>query len=402
MLDRLYLLKTAILLCMVYGTRVNADEPFTAAQVQRALDGLADNSSVLLPSAKIEGEFNELARLFQLDKRGPGPRDFTIKMVWSPERRTALYCGANHGSPHLLNDCWEFDLASNAWRLLFAPTYNYGRSDQQFNSKVVLKDGVVQAEQGGPVHLGHTWSQVAYDPVRKRLLWPLYRPGVQRLHEIYKFPKADVYDGPPLWSFNPAERKWEFIKTEGLPKDYFEATTLEYIPELKGTLLKGKWLLPSNENKWKALNPKGEARDFPGSEAVVAYDTVNRLLVVHLGKPEVYRGAKTDPTKRTWVYDVQANSWKLAWEGKDGPNGHDAWTSLGYDPVGQVVLTCDTLDGGKLWAYAAKKNQWTELKPRGPAPPQTAKGLLGYIDAAHNAYVVIAPTGTWVYRYKAK
>src|SRR5262245_41005414 len=76
-------------------------------EVTKILDGLGDNSLAVLPPTKVTGEFNDLARLFQLDKRGPMGRDFTIKMVWAPERRRALFCGANHGSPHRLNDCWE-------------------------------------------------------------------------------------------------------------------------------------------------------------------------------------------------------------------------------------------------------------------------------------------------------
>jgi hypothetical protein len=42
-------------------------------------------------------------------------------MVWAPERKRALYCGANHGVPHRLNDVWEFDLPSLSWVMLYAP-----------------------------------------------------------------------------------------------------------------------------------------------------------------------------------------------------------------------------------------------------------------------------------------
>lgn len=152
-------------------------------EVTKILDGLGDNSLAVLPSTKVTGEFNDLARLFQLDKRGPGGRDFTIKMVWAPERRRALFCGANHGTPHRLNDCWEFDLAANTWQLLYAPDFNDGRNARQFNSKVILKDGVIQTEGGGPVHAAHTWWQFTYDPVRKRALWICCMPGLKRLHE---------------------------------------------------------------------------------------------------------------------------------------------------------------------------------------------------------------------------
>jgi hypothetical protein len=175
-------------------------------EVTRILDGLGDNSLAVLPTTKVAGEFNDLARLFQLDQRGPGGRDFTIKMIWAPERRRALFCGANHGSPHRLNDCWEFDLAANTWQLLYPPDYNDGRNALQFNSKVILKDGVIQTERGGPVHVAHTWWQFTYDPVRKRALWMCCWPGQQRLHEIYSFPKPTSTPGRPCGRSTPPAR----------------------------------------------------------------------------------------------------------------------------------------------------------------------------------------------------
>jgi hypothetical protein len=48
---------------------------------------------------------------------------------------------------------------------------------------------------------------------------------------------------------------------------------MEYIPDLKGSLLQGKYLLRAGENAWKSLAPKGDAKDFPRHEAAAAYDT---------------------------------------------------------------------------------------------------------------------------------
>jgi hypothetical protein len=370
-------------------------------EVTGILDGLGDNSLAVLPATRVAGEFNDLARLFQLDKRGPMGRDFTIKMVWAPERRRALFCGANHGSPHRLNDCWEFDLAANTWQLLYAPDYNDSRNERQFNSKVLLKDGVIQTERGGPVHVAHTWWQLTYDPVRKRLLWMCCWPGQGRLHEIYKFPQADLYPGPPLWSFDPARKQWELLKSTPPHPGYAIGTWLEYVPDLGGSLFQGRWLFLSSDNSWKQLAPKGDSQDFPTIEAVLAYDPANHVLVAHKGTPEIYRDRKGDPTKRTWQYDVRANSWKLTRESKEGPNGHDAWTPFGYDPVGQVVLVCDLLDQGKFWAYSVRDNQWTLLKPRGAELPKLER-VCGYFDPAQNVFVINSSRTTVVYRYKRK
>ena len=85
------------------------------------LRALRPNQAVTLGQAQVMGDFNDVARRFNLHKTGPRGRDFTIKMVWAPERRRVLFCGANHGVPHRLNDVWEFDLAALTWAMLYAP-----------------------------------------------------------------------------------------------------------------------------------------------------------------------------------------------------------------------------------------------------------------------------------------
>ncbi|KKK51056.1 hypothetical protein LCGC14_3118780, partial [marine sediment metagenome] len=68
----------------------------------KMLDGLGDNSCLYLPPMKTAGEGMGLVSGFA--KRGPGVRDYGNKMVYAPERGTAMYCGANHGVPSRLND----------------------------------------------------------------------------------------------------------------------------------------------------------------------------------------------------------------------------------------------------------------------------------------------------------
>jgi hypothetical protein len=95
-------------------------EPALAAdpKVIQALAALGDNGACLLPGIKVHGDVGPIARAYRHDSRGPGGRDFTIKMAWMPDRRRAFYCGANHGSPHRLNDAWEYDLPSGTWVVL--------------------------------------------------------------------------------------------------------------------------------------------------------------------------------------------------------------------------------------------------------------------------------------------
>lgn len=93
-----------------------------------------------------------------MQETGPTGRDFTIKMAWMPDRKRAFFCGANHGSPHRLNDAWEYDLASNAWVLLYTPDYNdRGPITEYDKATLVLNDGWLRTRKGGPAHPGHTW-----------------------------------------------------------------------------------------------------------------------------------------------------------------------------------------------------------------------------------------------------
>jgi hypothetical protein len=79
-------------------------KPLLEAQpgVLEKLKSRKNNRAVLLGQARVLGDFNGTARKYNLHKTGPLARDFTLKMVWTPERKRGLYCGANHGVPHRL------------------------------------------------------------------------------------------------------------------------------------------------------------------------------------------------------------------------------------------------------------------------------------------------------------
>lgn len=103
-------IRVALLGVIYWGLAVGTWASVTLAEdAAQKLKSLPANRAVLLGSASVVGEFNDVARQFELHKTGPRGRDFTIKMVWAPERQRALFCGANHAVPHRLNDVWEFD-----------------------------------------------------------------------------------------------------------------------------------------------------------------------------------------------------------------------------------------------------------------------------------------------------
>ena len=385
-------------------------------KVMQVLAGLGDNSTAVLENGRIVGEFNALSKQFRLDTRGPGGRDFSIKMVWAPERGRALFCGANHGVPHRMNDAWEHDLASNTWVMLYAPDWN-DRHVKDF-SNAVVKDGSLQTKSGGgPVHVAHTWWGLTYDPGLKAMLWMCSWPGGAK-SKVEKMggDVSKLYKGPPLWAFFPETRKWKQLMAPPPCPRGGVAGMLEYVPELGGTVWYASrvgacWLYDSKANKWKNLNVKWGANSRPAGEQVAAWDSVNKLLVTHCGPGK--KGGK-----RTSHYSPATNSWELAFsaprEDMNAPRGHDAGTPMYYDPHNQVCIIYSQAKysrGGKdnsptcLWAYSVKTKKWEKLSPKGPAAPKTRKGRLpklGYFNPEHNVLVLTRGTTAWLYRYKRR
>lgn len=373
--------------------------------VEKILASLGDNTAALLPPGTVVGEFGPFAKEFGLDKNGPWGRDFTIKMAWMPDRQRAFFCGANHGSPHRLNDAWEYDLASNTWVLLYDPDYNDGNRLKNLPAAgVTLKDGILVTAKGGPVHVAHTWWGLTYDPQLKAAVWMCVWPGYgmpEKLAHV-KADASQLYKGPPLWAFFPAEKKWQpILSKEPYPKSVGLAGSLEYIPELGGSLWyqrdAGTWLFDSKTNGWKNLKPNMNGLSAIGTiENVMCYDAKNKVLIAHRGNDEGEDKRFVD--KRTYHYDVAANSWTKVVENKDGPVGHDARTLFYYDPVGEVGLLFER-GRRKIWAYSVKEKKWTELTPKGAAIPDWRRAI-GYFDPARNVFVVNQGKETWVYRYR--
>ena len=369
--------------------------------VTAILDKLGDNSAALLPPTKVVGDPGPLAREYSMAQRGPGGRDFTIKMAWMPDRRRAFYCGANHGSPHRLNDAWEYDLPSNSWIVLYAADSNDRGAVGDYDKKTLeLKDGWLRTKLGGPGHPAHTWWGLTYDPQMKAVLWWCQWPGYRLKEKLAAIGATaeGLYKGPPLWAFYPYEKKWEPVPTRQPWARGGLAGSLEYVPELKGALWThpeaGAWLLDSAALSWKNLS-KGEAR--PPIETVVCYDPGRKLLLAHRGPPK--EGANC----RTWHMAVTGEGlgeWKKVLDKPGLPNGHDARSFFYFDPVGKVGLLYEVSERA-IWAYDPDKTEWTRLKPEGAPPPEKGNArAVAYLDPERNVYVVNMGTTTWVYRYR--
>ena len=373
------------------------------------IEALGENEALLLPKPRVVGEFNAEAKTRRMDQRAPGARDFCVKTVWAPDRKRALYCGGSYYNP--INDVWEYDLAANTWALLYAP--DPGANDPTAKEGVFMdEDGVLQTARGGPIHATHTWWGITYDPGRKMLLWINAKHRLHGSAKGYGFDMAKVYPGPQLWGYSPWSRKWEHQTAKGsdLPKGDLICVTLEYIPELKGSLMGTAWLYDSEEKQWKRVAAQvPENFRFPG-ERIACYDSRNKVLVLHGGE------MSTDGRKggrRTGHLDIASLKAEIVIDAQEDdttvPLAHDNRTVLYYDPLSGHGLLYNfrkrndkgNESGGDLWAYDAKTRKWTELKPHGPPPP--ISGFCGdpaYFDPTRNVFVVISADGPWVYRYK--
>ncbi|MEZ6143205.1 MAG: hypothetical protein R3B84_21785 [Zavarzinella sp.] len=365
-----------------------------------AISTLKPGEGKLLGKAKVVGEFNETAKKFRLDATGPKARDFTLKMVWAPERQRALFCGANHNVPHRINDAWEFDLTTMTWSMLYAPDLprDYTGIGKDF-SDVVYKDGILMTKRGGPAIIAHSWWGLAYDPVDKAMLlmntWVTDRK--KSVEQLGGDPKT-LDESAPLWAFYPQTGTWKALPT---PPPYPKAPfggMLEYVPELKGTIwhtnnwqMQATWLYDRKSNTWKDLKENGDKKVFekqaPQPEQIGYYDPHRKLLVVHRHYD-------------TFHYDIAKNAWSQVRAGnkEDGktPYGHDA-RSIFYEDTTNKGGLLFHFESDRFWWYSPDKVTWTPLTPTGDPIPKGSKRL-GYFDPRHQVFVILADTTVWAFR----
>lgn len=394
------LLLTALLTASSAGMAAVEPALAPAPAVLKQIDTLGANQAGYLGEARVLGDFNDIARRFNLHRTGPRGRDYSIKMVWAPERKRALFLGANHAVPHRLNDVWEFDLGALAWVLLYAPDNPRGYSDLGRDmSDVAFVDGILVTRRGGPAVIAHTWWGLTYDPVHRQALFmnTWLTDQKKAIGQLGGDP-GQRYAGPPLWAFSPESRQWRPIKTEKpWPKSPF-AALLEYIPELGGAIwhtrnfqMQATWLYDPAANTWRDLKANARRGDFahasPKPEQVAYYDPGRRLVVAQRGL-------------ETYHFDIRLREWSKVLSSEKGhaPFGHDAYGPIAFDPHSGHGLLLDMKDDS-LWAYNPDRPAWTRLSPGG-APMPTGPKRLSYFDPAHGVFVVIQGKKVWAYRYR--
>ncbi|MDX1947845.1 MAG: hypothetical protein SFU86_20775 [Pirellulaceae bacterium] len=398
----------ALALWFCPGASLSADDSAirpalaTNAEAVAKINALRPNEAAIIGQAKVLGDFNDTARRWDLQKTGPRGRDFTIRMCWAPERRRVLFCGANHGVPHRINDVWEFDLAAMAWVMLYAPDLprDYTGLGKDF-SDIEFKDGLFITKRGGPGIIAHTWWGLTYDHEQKSLLFMnTWVTDQKKAAEQLGGDPGQLYAGPPLWAFTPHTGQWRPLKTEPpYPRPIFGGL-LEFIPELRGTIwhannwqMHGTWLYDAKTNAWKNLQPNASPTDFeresPAPEQVGYYDPARELVIAQRHKETFH----FDPAKNLWR--------KVAAVDKDSdlaPLGHDAYAPLYHDPTSGHGLLIE-FKTGTLWSYDPDAVKWTRLTPTGEPVPTGSK-LLAYFDPVQKVFVVLRDTTVWAYRYR--
>lgn len=370
------------------------------------LTALGENEIILLPQAKVVGEFNDVAKKYGLDKNGPGIRNYCLKMPWAEDRKRALFCGGNHGVPHGLNDIWEYDLAANTWNLLWAPedfTRNAGRGKWE---DAIIKDGILQSKRGATVQASHTWDQLTYDPEIKALVWLTAWNIAENLEKVGLLEqwKKENRHPVPLWGYYPETNTWKPLGVGQKPTDPNNASLLCYIPEMHGTIYYGKWdyktfLWGNRTDKWSLFCGRPAEGQGPGDEMLSCYDAKNKVVVAVCSSSKGGGTYHFDPAAKLWTRSVAYEAGKM-------PLAMDHVAVIGSDPLsGTCILFSNDKETFGFWAYDVGGKQWTKLTPKGNVPPDDVdrtQGYNGYFDPARNVFVLFKNAGreVWAYRYK--
>jgi hypothetical protein len=425
------------------------------------LKGLGEGECRYLPAMKTAGEGMEKVRGFK--KRGPDVRDYGNKLAYAPDRETAMYCGANHGTPHRINDASEYHLGSNTWHLLCPPGTDARRlrgfqnkakklqkavaagKDVEKNKAelakirerikawyagVTVKDGYLQDRaNGGPIQPWHTWDGLCYDQVAKCMMWAVLDTDVTEAKRRVQVGKTRAYaritgqdpeklvaqlkPSSSMYMFDPAKGRWRRQMGKG-PFPFMRGMggSLNYIPDVKKTIWYcaaqnvtpndfAMWAYDAGTNTWKDLKPNGGK----SIRSLVFGSKQAPTGEVQMAYSSKHKKLVAVSKAGTWAYDIAGNAWKKMCEEEEN-KAHDARTVFVYDDNADVFLLLNAPDpwGSKrvLRAYDLADNKWTTVTPKGTMFVRRKYcGNAGYYDPRHNVFVVYGSTEKiWVYRHK--
>ena len=401
------------------------DNPAVVAK----LTALGERSAAMLGKFKVEPAGVE--KYHGALKGGPGRRDYGNKMAYAADRGTALYCGANHGSPHRLNDVWEFHLGSNTWRMICPPGTDGTRlrgwqneekklsdliakgTDVEKNKAelekiqahikawyagVEVKDGYLQDKaNGGPVQPWHTWDGLTYDEKTRRLYWAEldsdnYKDEKHRVHRNLtrtyaratgQDPEklvAELKPGSSMYMYDLAKGRWFKQLGDGpWPLMRGMGGTLQYIPDrdvtvwyacvgnVSGGYEEGMWAFDAKANRWTNLIPGGTVSGLMRQKKAPG-DEIQAAYSPRHGKLVVVNGPMT------FAYDFATNAWARV---ADNPtSGLDCQSVFSCDTSAGVCLLVGKKGGQwskepwQLGAYDVGADKWEVVEVKGDALPQ--------------------------------
>jgi hypothetical protein len=345
-----------------------------------------------------------------LYQKGPHRRDFCNKMPYAPDRKTGMYCGANHNIPHRLNDVWEYHLGSNTWHLILPSGGDYTRyarlrqkagklkklkgqgklkNPETFEQQVaeakkidkawwlkhvVMKDGYIQDKaNGGPVEPWHTWDAVTYNEKKKELYWDVcdsqnYKNIDNRsnthVHKVRKHAKMTGHTfeelhkrlkpASSMYIYSPLKQRWMRQQGKGpFPLMRASASTLHYIPDIDRTIYyccHGGSTGGYTEGMWSYnANTNRWKLLIPGGKVM---NMVHKQKIAPSDELQVAYSTKSKQlvavrANGTFIYDIATNKWS---RGKDNEGfAHDATSVFVYDSNADVFLLLGR-KGRSRWA----------------------------------------------------
>ena len=361
---------------------------------------LKSNEACLLPKPTIIENMGDFAKGWHYMKEfGPEGRDYSLKMVWMPDRKRSFFCGANHQSPHRFNDAWEYDLASNTWVCLYNPDYNDVLPLPAYaKDTLVVKDGWLRTKNGGPGHPAHTWSGITYDPNQKAIVWNCFWPNyrLEQKLNLFGLKEADLFKGPKVWLFYPQTKKWEPLQTvEPWPKEKY-GYSLEYCPELKKPVYhygNSAFTLDVEKKTWAEKTSEGDGYRM---ETILCYDSKRKQFLAHYGP---LANSKNKITLTAKVVGGEIQPWKKVLESENAPTGMDHLSMFQFDPKSGDGFIFEN-ETKSLWRFNPDTNAWTKIDSLGDKIDKESYGgkLISYFDPERNVFVVLGKGWVWCYR----
>jgi N-acetylneuraminic acid mutarotase len=198
------------------------------------------------------------------------------------------------------------------------------------------------------------------------------------------------------WAYDPTTNTWTDLHAAASPPALI-SPSMAYDPGLRKIVLfggsgshagvvfqNGTWAYDSAANTWTELKPAHAPTGR--SEAAMAYDQHSKRLILFGGMQ--YSDDRTKDWKLlgdTWAYDAKTNDWtNVRPVGAPSPRSGSA---MAYDEaLGKVILFGGVVTSGGVsndtWAFDPGSEYWAKLKPAGP-PPRRTGALLFYDRESH-------------------